>query len=182
MDLKMNQTTKEQTEEMILNEIAQEEDIESISKSKDKPETETLIFPEIGKKRYIEGIGRRKTASARVRIWDNDSKKDFNIVINGRDYVEYFHNNIEFQKIVEAPLKKIKAQKAYKVTVKVKGGGVRGQAEAIRLGLARALVLLNPEWRPKFKKAGFLTRDPRMVERKKYGKRKARKEEQWQKR
>jgi small subunit ribosomal protein S9 len=139
------------------------------------------LLPVIEKGMYIEAIGRRKRATARVRIWQNDSQKDFNILINDIGYKEYF-KDIEFQKIVEAPLKKIKGQKVYKVTVQVKGGGKRGQAEAIRLGLSRALVLLNPEWKPKFKKAGFLTRDPREVERKKYGKRKARKEEQWQKR
>ena len=151
-----------------------------IEKEIEEPKTE-ISFPLIEKGKYIEGIGRRKRATARVRIWRNDSNKDFNIVINDRDYKDYF-KTIEFQKIVEAPLKKIKAQKIYKVTVKVTGGGPRGQAEAIRLGLSRALVLLNSEWKSKFKKAGFLTRDPREVERKKYGKRKARKEEQWQKR
>jgi small subunit ribosomal protein S9 len=167
----------QKTEQIVL-----EEEIERQIEEEKKTEVESLILPEIGKGKYIEGIGRRKTSTARVRIWDNDSKKEFNITINGKNYNEYFHNNLEFKKIVESPLKKIKGQGAYKVTVQAKGGGVRGQAEAIRLGLARALVLLNPEWRPKFKKAGFLTRDPRMVERKKYGKRKARKEEQWQKR
>jgi small subunit ribosomal protein S9 len=140
-----------------------------------------VLLPVIEKEKYLEAIGRRKRATARVRIWQNDSQKDVNILINNISYKEYF-KDIEFQKIVEAPLKKIKGQKFYKVTVQVKGGGKRGQAEAIRLGLSRALVLLNPEWKPKFKKAGFLTRDPREVERKKYGKRKARKEEQWQKR
>ena len=138
-------------------------------------------LPEIEKGKYIEAIGRRKRATARVRIWQNDYQKDFNILINNIGYKEYF-KDIEFQKIVEAPLKKIRGQKAYKVTVQVKGGGKRGQAEAIRLGLSRALVLLNQEWKAKFKKAGFLTRDPREVERKKYGRRKARKREQWQKR
>jgi len=147
----------------------------------EKQTEQKVILPVIEKGRYIEGIGRRKRATARVRIWQNDSQKDFSILINNRDYKEYF-KNLEFQKIVEAALKKIKGQKAYKVTVQVKGGGKRGQAEAIRLGLSRALVLLNPEWKPKFKKAGFLTRDPREVERKKYGRRKARKKEQWQKR
>ncbi|GIW67427.1 MAG: 30S ribosomal protein S9 [Candidatus Parcubacteria bacterium] len=151
-----------------------------IEKETEEPKTE-VSFPLIEKGRYFEGIGRRKRATARVRIWQNDANKDFNILINDRNYKDYF-KNIEFQKIVEAPLRKIKAQKIYKVTCKVIGGGPRGQAEAIRLGLARSLVLLNPEWKPKFKKAGFLTRDPREVERKKYGKRKARKEEQWQKR
>lgn len=145
-----------------------------------KQETSLNQFPLVGEGRYIESIGRRKTSSARVRIYDN-ARKEFDILINDRNYQDYFPN-IELRKIVEAPLRKIKAQNIYRVTVKVTGGGVRGQAEAIRLGLARALVLLNPEWRDKFKKAGFLKRDPRMVERKKYGKRKARKEEQWQKR
>jgi small subunit ribosomal protein S9 len=143
--------------------------------------SQSALLPVIEKGRYLEAIGRRKRSTARVRIWQNDSQKDFNILINDIGYKEYF-KDIEFQKIVEAPLKKIKGQKVYKVTIQVKGGGKRGQAEAIRLGLSRALVLLNPEWKPKFKKAGFLTRDPREVERKKYGKRKARKEEQWQKR
>jgi small subunit ribosomal protein S9 len=143
--------------------------------------SQPALLPVIEKGKYLEAIGRRKRATARVSIWQNDSQKDFNILINDIGYKEYF-KDIEFQKIVEAPLKKIKGQKAYKVTIQVKGGGKRGQAEAIRLGLSRALVLLNPEWKPKFKKAGFLTRDPREVERKKYGKRKARKEEQWQKR
>ncbi|GIW65053.1 MAG: hypothetical protein KatS3mg093_032 [Candidatus Parcubacteria bacterium] len=144
-------------------------------------ESETELLPQIGKGKYIEGIGRRKTATARVRIWDNDKKKDFNITINDVDYQKYFVN-LELRKIVEAPLKKIRAQDVYRVTVKVKGGGPRGQAEAIRLGLSRSLVNLNSEWKKKFRQLGFLTRDPRQVERKKYGQRKARKEEQWQKR
>lgn len=146
---------------------------------------ESLIFPTIGKNKYIEGIGRRKEATARVRIYDNSKKtasKDFNITVNNRDYREYFHNLIEYTKIVNAPLRKIKAYNSYKVSVVVKGGGLRGQAEAVRHGLARALVKLNPEWKIKFKKAGFLTRDPREVERKKYGLKKARKAPQWHKR
>jgi small subunit ribosomal protein S9 len=139
------------------------------------------LLPEIGKGRYIEGIGRRKTATARVRIWDNDKKKSFNIIINDIDYQKYFAN-LELRKIVESPLKKIRAQDVYRVTIKVRGSGPRGQAEAIRLGLSRALSSLNNDWKKKFRQLGFLTRDPRQVERKKYGQRKARKEEQWQKR
>lgn len=144
-------------------------------------ETELDFYPKVGKGKYLEGVGRRKTATARVRIWDNDKKKDFEITVNDVDYQSYFPN-LELRKIVEAPLKKIKAQSNYLVTVKVRGGGLKGQAEAIRLGLSRALVKLNEEWKKKFRQAGFLTRDAREVERKKYGKRKARKEEQWQKR
>lgn len=144
-------------------------------------ETELSFYPKVGKDKYLEGIGRRKTSTARVRIWDNDGKKDFDIMINNIDYRNYF-SNLELRKIVEAPLKKIRSQSNYSVTIKVKGGGLKGQAEAIRLGLSRALVKLNEEWKKRFKQAGFLTRDAREVERKKYGKRKARKEEQWQKR
>lgn len=139
------------------------------------------FYPKIGKDRYIEGIGRRKTAIARVRIWDNDKKKDFEITVNRVSYQNYFPN-LELRKIIEAPLKKIKAQSNYSVTIKVNGGGLRGQTEAIRLGLSRALVKLNEDWKKKFRQAGFLTRDAREVERKKYGQRKSRKEEQWQKR
>jgi small subunit ribosomal protein S9 len=155
------------------------EEIKNLEEEKQAPQV--AVLPMIEKEKYIEAIGRRKRATARVRIWQNETNKEFFILVNDRDYLDYF-KNIELQKIVEAPLRKIKGTKNYKVTCKVEGGGKRGQAEAIRLGLSRALVLLNPEWKPKFKKAGFLTRDPREVERKKYGKRKARKEEQWQKR
>ncbi len=163
--------TSSQTQE-VLEEINSE-----VSETK-----EDFVAPQIGEGKYLEGIGRRKRAVARVRIWDDkDNTTELNILVNGRSYLDYF-KNIEFQKIVSAPLRKLKIYRGYKVTCWVRGGGLRGQAEAIRLGLSRALILLNPEWRSKFKKAGFLTRDPREVERKKYGKRKARKEEQWQKR
>jgi small subunit ribosomal protein S9 len=167
--------------ETTLEEIKKGEIIEEENKSQKEEKIIEVALPNIPKGKYFEGIGRRKRSTARVRIWQNDLKEEFNILINDKNYKEYF-KDIEFQKIIEAPLKKIKGQKIYKVTVKVKGGGKRGQAEAIRLGLSRALVLLNPEWKSKFKKLGFLTRDPREVERKKYGRRKARKEEQWQKR
>jgi len=157
--------------------VITEEKIEEI----EEENKEIFELPKIGEGKYIEGIGRRKTATSRVRIYDAKENKDFDIEVNQKDYKDYF-KDAEFIKIVNAPLRKIKAITAYKVTVKTYGGGLRGQAEATRLGLARALVKLNPEWKPVFKKAGFLTRDPREVERKKYGKRKARKEEQWSKR
>ena len=154
-----------------------------IEKQVQEETQEITVFPKIGKDKYIEGIGRKKTAVARVRIYDTSKKtKDFEIMVNGKDYKDYFSNLIEFIKIVNAPLRKLKAFGVYKVSVKVKGGGLRGQAEAIRLGLSRALVKLNPEWRQRFRKAGFLTRDPREVERKKYGLKKARKAPQWHKR
>lgn len=165
------------TEKTIGIEDLSEEELET----EESKEELDLVFPKIEGKEYIEGIGRRKTATARVRIFNPTSKRDFDITINERNYENYFLNQ-EFIKVVNAPLRKLKALGVYKVKIKVYGGGKRGQAEASRLGLARALVKLNPEWRPLLKKAGFLTRDARVVERKKYGKRKARKEEQWSKR
>ena len=155
------------------------EEIKNLGEEKQIAKIESL--PSIEKDSYIEAVGRRKRAVARVRIWQNNNQKEFAILINEKNYKDYF-KDFELQKIIESPIKKIKAQKAYKLTIKVQGGGKKGQAEAIRLGIARALVLLNPEWKLKFKKVGFLTRDPREIERKKYGKRKARKREQWQKR
>lgn len=146
-----------------------------------KEKKELLWFPKIGEGQYVEAVGRRKTATCRVRLWDTEETEDeFEILVNDRKYTQYFPG-LELTKIVDSPLRKIRS-KNYRVTVKVRGGGLRAQAEAIRLGLARALVKLNPEWRIKFKKAGYLTRDPREVERKKYGRRKARRREQWHKR
>jgi small subunit ribosomal protein S9 len=156
-------------------------EIDEILMQESEEKKEATSIPIIEKGKYIEGIGRRKTSVARVRIWQREKiSDDFEIIVNGRDYREYFPG-LELSKVVDSPLRKLKI-KDYKVTVLVKGGGIRGQAEAIRLGLARALVKLNPEWRVKFKKAGYLTRDARVVERKKYGRRKARRREQWQKR
>lgn len=147
----------------------------------DVEEEGVINFPLIGKGKYIEAVGRRKTATCRVRIFDQTKKtEDFEIVVNNRKYTDYFQS-LELVKIVDSSLRKLRAY-AYKVSVLVKGGGLRGQAEAIRLGLARALVKLNPEWRSRFKRSGYLIRDPRAVERKKYGRRKARKREQWHKR
>lgn len=142
---------------------------------------EVVEAPKIGGGRYLEGIGRRKEAVARVRIWDNDTQETLPIYVNGRLYNVYFPA-LYLQKTVDAPLRKLRLLNQYLVTIQVKGGGLHGQAEAIKLGLARALVKLNPEWRPKLKKAGFLTRDAREVERKKYGLKKARKAPQWHKR
>ncbi len=168
-------------EENNVQELEKTEEIEDILVREQDERKESLEYPQIGKGKYIEGIGRRKTATCRVRIWDQEKDVDeYEILVNNKKYTEYFPT-LELTKIVDSPLRKLKT-KAYRVTVLAKGGGVRGQAEAVRLGLARALVKLNPAWRIKFKKAGYLTRDPREVERKKYGRRKARRREQWQKR
>jgi len=130
---------------------------------------------------YYEGIGRRKEASARVRIFLVKEKKDEHIVINEKDFLEYFPVE-KLQRTVEEPMKKLKIQEFLSVTGRVSGGGITGQAEAIRMGLSRALEKYHPEFRPELKKLGFLTRDDRMKERKKPGLKGARKGQQWSKR
>lgn len=176
----MDQETQEQLVEELEN-IQEDFEIPEVAEEEKTKKQELVEAPKIGSGKYIEGIGRRKEATARVRIWDNETKETAPIYINGRIYTNYFPV-LYLQKTVDAPLRKLRLLGHYLVTVQVKGGGLHGQADAIKLGLARALVKLNPEWRQKLKKAGFLTRDPREVERKKYGLKKARRAPQWHKR
>ena len=124
-----------------------------------------------------QAVGRRKKAIARVRLVPGDGK----VVINGRDIDNYF--GLETLKlIVRQPLALTNLEGRYDVLVNVYGGGLSGQAGAIRHGISRALVKADPELRPAVKKAGFLTRDPRMKERKKYGLKAARRAPQFSKR
>jgi small subunit ribosomal protein S9 len=122
-------------------------------------------------------LGRRKTAVARINMVPGSG----NIVVNGRDYKEYFPSEI-LQIIVNQPFATTETLGTYDLKVNVDGGGVKGQAEAIRLAVSRALSGIDSEMRPPLKKEGFLTRDPRMVERKKPGRRKARRRFQFSKR
>ena len=122
-------------------------------------------------------IGRRKTSIARVYVKPGKG----NILINDRELAAYFTSDIH-QTTVKQALTIIKVDGSYDVTVNVEGGGNKGQAEAIRLGIARALVIINNENRPILRKEGLLTRDSRMVERKKPGRRKARRKFQFSKR
>lgn len=122
-------------------------------------------------------VGRRKEAVARVFL----SKGDGKITINDKDYKAYFPL-VYLQNQVEAPLKTIEALDKFDIKVNAQGGGVKGQAEAIKLGIARSLCEVNIEFRPALKAAGLMTRDPRSVERKKPGKKKARKSFQFSKR
>ena len=121
--------------------------------------------------------GRRKTSVARVYMTSGQG----NITINDRDIKVYFPNEV-LQTIVMQPFATLEANGKYDVTVNVKGGGTSGQAEAIRLAITKALIEENAEVRPALKKEGFITRDPRMVERKKFGRRKARRSFQFSKR
>lgn len=122
-------------------------------------------------------VGRRKTSTARVILRNGNGK----VIINEREFENYFPQLLSREDIL-APLKLTNALGSYDVIVNVQGGGITGQAEAIRLGISRALVEINPEYRNVLKSAGFLRRDPRMVERKKYGRPKARKRFQFSKR
>ena len=130
------------------------------------------------KKKYFYGTGRRKSSVARVRVYENGTGS---IIINGRDINDYF--GLETLKlVVRQPLVTTELVDKVDVVVSVCGGGVSGQAGAIRHGIARALLTVNPEFRASLKAAGFLTRDPRMKERKKYGLKATRRAPQFSKR
>ena len=125
----------------------------------------------------INAIGRRKAAVARIYL--NDGKGQ--ITINDREFKQYFPNEI-LQYVVLQPLNLLNVADKYDIKVTLDGGGSKGQAEAIRLGISRALIKIDPEYKPKLKAEGFTTRDPREVERKKPGQPKARKRFQFSKR
>jgi small subunit ribosomal protein S9 len=125
----------------------------------------------------INTIGRRKTAVARIYMQAGNGT----ITVNGKELKTYFPTEV-LQIITRQPFAAVKADATYDVKVNVRGGGVTGQAEATRMAIARALVEANADFRPTLKKEGFLTRDSRMVERKKYGRAKARRRFQFSKR
>lgn len=147
-------------------------------KSTEKAPKETIS------KSYFEGVGRRKRAVARARVFTcnpNQSVEVGNLLINEKNYKEYFPT-LTLQRTVEDPFAKLKSANRFTGTVKVNGGGINAQAEAVRHGISRALVLFDINFRKKLKKSGFLRRDPREVERKKFGLKKARRAPQWSKR
>lgn len=125
----------------------------------------------------VNTIGRRKTSVARIYLTPGKGE----ITVNQRDYKNYFPSEI-LQTIINQPFVTIAGVGSYDVKVNVAGGGTTGQAEAVRMAIARALCVVNLEFRSPLKKEGYLTRDPRMVERKKYGRRKARRKFQFSKR
>lgn len=131
---------------------------------------------------YFEAVGRRKSSIARVRLFEKKPKGGLEkgITINEKELTGFFPMK-KHQDVVLAPFEAV-AMKDFEATVKVLGGGVSSQAEAIRLGISRALTKINHELRLRLKPLGYLKRDPRTVERKKYGSRKARRPQQWRKR
>ena len=161
--------------------IKKEKKVSSVVQPKEhKPVVRTAVKKEIltekNSGKYFEGIGRRKTSIARVRMFSGNG----NFVVNGKKLEDYFVSK-KHQLSANAPLNDLKLV-AFDVSVKVSGGGLNAQSEAIRLGLSRAIILKSPEWKKRLHTVGFLTRDSRMVERKKYGLKKARRAPQWAKR
>ena len=151
-----------------------EDELDGISPDDFPTEKELASKPD----RYFEAVGRRKTATARVRLFTRGEKQ---FLINGKSYELYFPLKAD-QETATASMKKMKCLDKFKVTVIVKGGGRNAQAESVRHGTARVLVDFNANFRKRLRKAGFLTRDPRMRERKKFGLKRARKSPQWAKR
>ncbi|MFE9582191.1 30S ribosomal protein S9 [Nocardia sp. NPDC006044] len=127
--------------------------------------------------RPVQTVGRRKEAVVRVRMVPGSG----NFVLNGRTIEDYFPNKVH-QQLVKSPLVTVERAENFDIIALLHGGGPSGQAGALRLAIARALIEVTPEDRPALKRAGFLTRDPRAVERKKYGLKKARKAPQYSKR
>lgn len=127
--------------------------------------------------RYVEGVGRRKTAIARVRVYEKGS----HITVNGKEYHEYFPGDA-MPRIVTEALSALHMDGKLSVTANVLGGGIRAQAAAVRLGIARALLKYNADYRGRLRDKGLLTRDQRMKERRKFGLKKARRAPQWSKR
>ena len=134
-----------------------------------------MATPKDKTEKYIESVGRRKTAVARVRLTGGQG-----VIINNQELSRYFLLK-KHQDNALAPFRELQIKK-FKVEAKVKGGGISAQAEAVRHGLSRALVVMDGEFKSRLRLSGYLTRDSRMVERKKYGKKKARVSPQWSKR
>ncbi len=187
---------KEEPKKKVIKEIIEEvnhpvfqsaEEIKPASQQSGEDIADEEISKEIAQKikedagkpdRYIEAIGRRKTAVARIRLFTKGEKE---FIVNNKPYQQYFILP-EDQETAVSSMKKMKCFDKFRVTVKVEGGGRHAQAEAVRHGTARVLVDFNQNFRKRLRKAGFLTRDPRMRERKKFGLKRARRAPQWAKR
>jgi len=154
------------------------EEVKEVEEIKEVETTDHFDFKKIKSDKYFEAVGKRKTAAAQVRL---QISKDHNITVNNKDYKEYFPT-LELQDIVLSALKEMDAADKFNISIKVSGGGIHAQAEAIRHGIARVLIDINPDFRKKLRRIGYLTRDPRMRERKKFGLKRARRAPQWAKR
>ena len=155
----------------------------AVKKTVEKEEKKTVKAVKTKKtaEKYFYAVGRRKTSVAQVRVYPSKKAGEAEVLINDRKLKDYFPVS-SMQAVLVAPLKNAGADLNFKVTVLVRGGGITGQVEAIRLGIARALVKFDETLKKSLKDAGFLTRDARVVERKKPGLKKARRAPQWAKR
>jgi len=169
--IKNKKTTKRIKEVRKVKKVRKIAKVKEVLKPKEKKEALPI-------EKYYEAVGRRKTAIARVRLF---TKGDKSFLVNEKPLSHYFPSS-ELQKIVVSPLETMKCLDKFQILTIVKGGGLSSQAEAIRHAISRALTLFNPDFRKRLKKAGFLKRDPRMKERKKFGLKRARRAPQWQKR
>jgi small subunit ribosomal protein S9 len=190
------ETVTEQTEKMVAEDPASAEAVDeeaaeasppaSVAVAEETTASEAAEAPEIVEEigefetgdLYYYGTGRRKTASAQVRLYPS---KESDFTVNERPVDQYFSRRTDLQQITE-PLRMTATENMFRITVKVQGGGISGQAGAVRHGISRALVKANPELRPSLRKGGFLTRDSRVKERKKPGLKRARKAPQYTKR
>lgn len=173
--LKAKEEVVKEESKIVIPVISQiQEDFDEIPADAFKIEKEIPGKPD----RYFEAIGRRKTAVARIRLYTRGDKV---FLVNDKPFAEYFKLPQDQQTAISS-MNKMKCLDKFRVTVLVKGGGRSAQAEAIRHGTARVLVDFNLNFRKRLRKAGYLTRDPRMRERKKFGLKRARKSPQWAKR
>jgi small subunit ribosomal protein S9 len=166
------EATPEVTTEVVIEVTTEETPAETTAEAPAAQPSEPIVLD-----RPIQTVGRRKEAVVRVRLVPGTGKFD----LNGRSLEAYFPNKVH-QQLIKAPLVTVDRVEAFDIYALLHGGGPSGQAGALRLGIARALIVVQPEDRPPLKKAGFLTRDPRATERKKYGLKKARKAPQYSKR
>jgi small subunit ribosomal protein S9 len=167
-----NEATPEATTEVVIEVTTEETPAETTAETPAAQPSEPIVLD-----RPIQTVGRRKEAVVRVRMVPGTGKFD----LNGRSLEAYFPNKVH-QQLIKAPLVTVDRVETFDIYALLHGGGPSGQAGALRLGIARALIVVQPEDRPPLKKAGFLTRDPRATERKKYGLKKARKAPQYSKR
>jgi len=158
------------------NKKAKKEKPKKARKVKKKEIEKPKVVPKPAK--YFEAVGKRKTAVARVRLFTRGEKV---FLVNEKPFTVYFPT-LELQQIAAASLRKMQCLERFRVLVKVKGGGLKAQAEALRHGITRALALFNPDFKKRLRRAGYLTRDARKRERKKFGLKRARRAPQWQKR
>lgn len=173
---------KKSVKKSVIKSVAKKKPVEKITPKKvtNKKSIKKIVAvkPKVEKLKEIWATGKRKTSIARVQFF---SKGKGDIVINKKSVRKYFPL-FELEQTVFAPLKLLKQENNFRFRIKVHGGGIRGQAEAVRLGISRALTLYNLDWRQDLKSAGYLRRDARKKERKKPGLKRARRAPQWAKR